>query len=61
MLMRRYDRCMISNTLATSIRAIHRHKFVLLLSASLAIWFPFVQASELRVASWNLGWHISQA
>lgn len=52
---------MISNTLAASIRAIHRHKFVLLLSTSLAIWVPFVQASELRVASWNLGWHISQA
>lgn len=60
-LMRRYDRCMISNTLAASIRAIHRHKSVLLLSAGLALWVPCAQASELRVASWNLGWHISQA
>jgi len=52
---------MISNTLAASIRAIRRHKSVLLLSASLAMWIPCAQASELRVASWNLGWHISQA
>lgn len=52
---------MISNTLVSSVRSIHRNKLILLLGASLASWIPGAQAAELRVASWNLGWHVSQA
>ena len=56
-----YDRNMISNTIASPIRTILRHKSLFLLSTSLAGWIPCAQAAELRVASWNLGWHVSQA
>lgn len=52
---------MMSNTLASTTRDICRHKFSLVLSVSLAGWVACAQATELRVASWNLGWHISQA
>ena len=56
-----YDHSMISNTVASSLRPLLRYKTLILLSTSLAGWIPCAQASELRVASWNLGWHVSQA
>ena len=52
---------MIRNTLAASIRAIHRYKFVLLLSAILSMLVTCAQVSELRVPRCNRGWHISQS
>jgi hypothetical protein len=52
---------MNTHAFAYPTRSFRRHQLFLLLGACLASWVPGAQAADLRVASWNLGWHVSQA
>jgi hypothetical protein len=52
---------MNSRSLSRISRHIYQRSLVLLLTFGLVSWLSSAQASELRVASWNLGWHVSQA